>query len=84
MYSNFSNEFYTIKIYDIIEEKAHDIIHAFADRDIEIEISEDIDGLQDGIYTMTISKIREITMTPFMIWFLHHVDNGDYYKLVIS
>ena len=79
-----TNETYSITILDITEEKAHNIINAFADRDIEIEICEDIDTLQYGLYDMTISKMHEITMTPFMIWFLHHVDKRDYYKLIIS
>lgn len=80
MYSNYCNDFYTIMVIDITEEKAHDIINAFADRDIEI----DIDDIHNGMCSMMISNIREITMTPFMIWFLHHVDKHAYYKIIIS
>lgn len=117
-----TNEFYTVYIEDIVYSKAMDIVKAFADRDIKIEMFENIgseyeekqtekscdncsmkhkcagfiygdywcwrpiaiDNADPGMYTMIIKEIREVTMTPFMIWFLHHVDNGDYCKLVIS
>ena len=74
-----TNATYTIMIYDILKEKGLEIIEAFADRDISIELVE-----VGKAYDMLIKNVHEITMTPFMIWFLHHVDNGDYYKLVIS
>ena len=74
-----TNATYTIMIYEILAEKGLEIIEAFADRDINIELVE-----VGRSYDMSITNVHEITMTPFMIWFLHHVDNGDYYKLVIS
>lgn len=80
-----TNATYTIVIFEILEKKAYDIINAFADRDIHVEIRKMADNIRyNGTCTMTISNVHEVTMTPFMIWFLHHVDNGDYYKLVIS
>ena len=80
-----TNDTYSIMIYEIVAEKGLEIIEAFADRDINIEIREVADNIRyDHTYTMVISNVHEVTMTPFMIWFLHHVDNGDYYKLVIS
>lgn len=73
-----TNETYVVVVYEITKEKANEIIKAFADRDIKIDIDEN-----DDICNMTIRNIHKVTMTPFMIWFLHHVDNGDYYKLTI-
>ena len=78
------NDTYTIVIYEILAEKGFEIIKAFEDRDISIEISEIAGDVKyNGTCTMTIKNIHEITITPFMMWFLHHVDHRDYYKVVI-
>ena len=74
---------YTVKITDLKEKYIAELLEAFKDRDITLEVghsrSED-----PALFEVKISNIHPVTMTPLMWWILHHIDKSDYYEIIIS
>ena len=72
---------YQVNIYDLAGTEANKIIEAFRDRDI---ITEWAQGDTSNIGNLIICNIHEVTITPLMMWILHHINRSDYNRIVIS
>ena len=75
--------FYTMEISKLNERQANILQVAFKDRDVIIEVlpplSEEL-----GVVDVTISNIHTVTMTPLIMWVLHHIEKSQYYEIIIS
>lgn len=75
--------FYTMEISKLNERQANILQVAFKDRDVIIEVlpplSEEL-----GVVDVTISNIHPVTMTPLIMWVLHHIEKSQYYEIIIS
>lgn len=75
--------FYTMEISKLNERQADILQVAFKDRDVIIEVlpplSEEL-----GVMDVTISNIHPVTMTPLIMWVLHHIEKSQYYEIIIS
>ena len=75
--------FYTMEIHKLNERQANILEVAFKDRDVIIDVlpplSEEL-----GVMDVTISNIHPVTMTPLIMWVLHHIDKCHYEKIEIS
>lgn len=74
---------YLVRIYDLKRSEASKIVDAFKDRDIETSVIL-LEPNSEQICDLVISNIHEVTITPLMMWILHHIDRSDYYKIIIS
>lgn len=74
---------YLVRIYDLKRSEASKIVEAFQDRDIETGVFL-LEPEAEQTCDLVISNIHEVTITPLMMWILHHIDKNDYNQLVIS
>lgn len=74
---------YTMEIRKLNEKQADILQIAFKDRDVIIEVLPPLSE-EPGVMDVTISNIHPVTMTPLIMWVLHHIDKSDYYEIVIG
>lgn len=72
-------DFFTVSIEALISKDVKRLEDALSDRDLVI-IPEKID---DDHYDVVISHIGTVTMTPLMMWILHHIERNHYYRIEI-
>lgn len=76
--------FYTMEIRKLNERQADILAVAFKDRpNIIIEALPPFSG-ESGVLDVTISNIHPVTMTPLIMWILHHIEKRHYYEIKIS
>lgn len=72
-------DFFTLSIDNLIAADTQRLIDTLSDRDIVIIPTKvDVDH-----FDVVISHIGTVTMTPLMMWILHHIDRKNYYRMEI-
>lgn len=77
------NNMYQMTITCLENSIADKIEETFKDRDVKIDRWPVKDDGADGICDIEITNIHPVTMTPLMIWLLHHTENDSYYSIEI-
>ena len=76
---------YTMEIIHLDERQANILQVAFKDRpNIIIEMLPPFDVDATGVLDVTISNIHPVTMTPLIMWILHHIEKRYYNEIKIS
>lgn len=74
---------YTMEIFELNEKQADILQMAFKDRDVIINVYPPL-SKEPGVLDVTIFNIHPVTMTPLIMWVLHHIEKSDYYEIIIS
>lgn len=72
-------DFFTLSIDNLAATDTQRLIDTLSDRDIVI-IPTKVD---EKHFDVVISHIGTVTMTPLMMWILHHIDRKNYYRMEI-
>ena len=70
---------YTVHIEHLCYMPTNILVEAFKDRDVVI-IPEKVN---DDHYDVVITHVGAVTMTPLMMWILHHIPKDQYYRIEI-
>ena len=74
---------YTLEISKLKKEHAVKLVEMFKDRDLQITCLPPLSE-EPGVEDVEIENIHEVTITPLIMWILHHIDKSDYYEIIIS
>jgi hypothetical protein len=72
-------DFFTLSIENLLAADTQRLIDTLSDRDIVI-IPDKVD---EDHFDVVISHIGTVTMTPLMMWILHHINRKNYYRMEI-
>lgn len=72
-------DFFTVSIEELISKDVKRLEDAFSDRDVVIIPHK----VNDDHYDVVISHVGTVTMTPLMMWILHHIERNHYYRIEI-